>query len=317
MHNTLTRMQNTFGYLTSCAFFLALLVSTVSLLPLPLDFTPTSSQSPSAKLAVRNVQVVRGRPHYYSPKREEYAHIRFDLDADLSGLFNWNTKQVFVYVSAEYPAEGQETSIELGQDGQGGSLPLTANARPGMNKAVIWDAILPAPATPWSFTNLKQRYFPASPKGKKGATDKIKKSTSKSNRDAKTATTTDLTLPGLLTMKNQKPKYQITDPSGVIASRSNATLTLSWNVQPWVGPLLWDRGILEHKNGMEAAQGSWNLPFLKHQWRAGVMPRSANFDFPPIKGTAEKKSEGEQQVVKEKEQEGPKTPKAAGVSGVL
>ena len=24
---------------------------------------------------------VRGRPHYYSPKKEEYAHIRFDLDA--------------------------------------------------------------------------------------------------------------------------------------------------------------------------------------------------------------------------------------------
>lgn len=24
---------------------------------------------------------VKGRPHYYSQKKEEYAHIRFDLDA--------------------------------------------------------------------------------------------------------------------------------------------------------------------------------------------------------------------------------------------
>lgn len=290
MHSTLTRIQNTFGYLTSCAFFLAILISTVSLLPLPLDFTPTfsSSQPPSAKLAVRNVQVVRGRPHYYSPKREEYAHIRFDLDADLSALFNWNTKQVFVYVSAEYPAEKQEPSIELGQDGRGGSLPLTGGGgRPGVNKAVIWDAILPAPATPWSFANVKQRYFPTSSKSK----SKTQKSTPKSSRDAK-ATTTDLTSPGLLTLKNQKPKYQITDPSGVIASRTNATLTLSWNVQPWVGPLLWDRGMLEHKNGVEAAQGSWNLPFLKHQWRGAVLPRSASFDFPPIKGRLRRRRRG-------------------------
>jgi hypothetical protein len=29
---------------------------------------------------------VKGRPHYYSPKKEEYAHIKFDLDAGLSSL---------------------------------------------------------------------------------------------------------------------------------------------------------------------------------------------------------------------------------------
>ncbi len=27
---------------------------------------------------------VKGRPHYYSPKKEEYAHIKFDLDAGRS-----------------------------------------------------------------------------------------------------------------------------------------------------------------------------------------------------------------------------------------
>lgn len=71
---------------------------------------------------------VRGRPHYYSTKKEEYAIIKFSLDADLSSLFTWNTKQVFVYVTAEWP------------DNSAGS---TANAT---NKAVIWDSIITSPS---------------------------------------------------------------------------------------------------------------------------------------------------------------------------
>ncbi len=279
-------------------------------MPLPLPATALSSSSttnagPTASISVRNIQVVRGRPHYYSSKREEYAHIRFDLDADLSGLFNWNTKQVFVYVNAEYPAgpAGEITGSQEQEqeDGRDGSLPQGAR-RAGMNKAVIWDMIIMAPASEWSFANVWQRYFPAK-KGGKAA----KKSTASK---AKT-TTKDIVKPGLLMLKNQKPKYQITDPSGVISSRPNATLTVSWNVQPWVGPLLWDRGMLEGKNGGPGAtEGSWNLPFLRYQWPGGMLPRSERFSFPPIKG-AQKTSE----VVKDPE--GPKTPESAEVSGVV
>ena len=305
MHNTLTRIQTAFGYLSSCALFLAFLISALSLLPINPSFSTSSSQPPTASLSVRNIQVVRGRPHYYSPKREEYAHIRFDLDADLSGLFNWNTKQVFVYVSAEYPTQNVTTG--LGQDGEAGSLPIAGGGNLGMNKAVIWDTIISAPATKWSFANVKERYFPA----KKPVT-KSKKSMSKSDREKAKAKTTDITKPGLLTLKNQKPKYQITDPSGVISSRPNATLTLSWNVQPWVGPLLWDRGMLEDKNGPGSAQGSWNLPFLKYRWQGGRLPRSETFDFPPLKG-AQKTSTSE--MVKDRD--GPKTPEPAEVSGVV
>lgn len=296
MHNTLTRLQNTFGYFTSCAFFLAFLISAISFLPI--NPTPTPETSPSATLSVRNVQVVRGRPHYYSSKREEYAHIRFDLDADLSALFNWNTKQVFVYVSAEYGAEEPQG---LGPDGRAGSLPRRSA---GMNKAVIWDTIIPAPATPWSLANVRERYFPAA--AKKPTSKKTSPTSSKGGDKAKT---TAITKPGRLTLNNQKPKYQITHPSGVISSRPNATLTLSWNVQPWVGPLLWDHGMLEDKNG-GSAEGSWNLPFLKHRWRSGAVPRSETFNFPPLKG-AQKTSE----VVQD--QDGPRTPQPAQVSGVV
>lgn len=68
---------------------------------------------------------VKGRPHYYSSKKEEYAIIKFSLDADLSSLFTWNTKQIFVYVTAEWP------------DVQGGNA---------TNSAVIWDSIITNPS---------------------------------------------------------------------------------------------------------------------------------------------------------------------------
>jgi hypothetical protein len=72
MHSALVRLQNVFGFFTTVAFSVAIVIALSSFV------TP---QSPNASIEVRNVQVVKGRPHYYSAKREEYAHIRFDLDA--------------------------------------------------------------------------------------------------------------------------------------------------------------------------------------------------------------------------------------------
>ncbi|OAP61666.1 hypothetical protein AYL99_03869 [Fonsecaea erecta] len=254
MHSALNRLQSTFGYFTSCAFTIACIIAVLSIIPLP---TPTGS--PSASISVRNVQVVKGRPHYYSPKREEYAQIRFDLEADLSSLFTWNTKQLFVYVTANYP--GGKTGKE------------------GTSEAVIWDTIIPATSTPWSWQNLKQTYFPE------------KKSTSKSKKTSNTKPKTkDLVKPGVISLKNQKPKYQITDPSGVISERGNATLQVSWNVQPWVGALVWDKGYLGDRIG---------------KWAPGNGGKSEVFEFPPLKGT-------KTDVVKDTE--GPKTPKAGSAS---
>ncbi|CZS94180.1 related to SPC3-signal peptidase subunit [Rhynchosporium agropyri] len=117
MHSTVVRAQNVFGFFTTVAFAVAALVAFSDI------FAP---RTPSASLLiVKDVQVVKGRPHYYSPKKEEYAVIRFSLTADLSSLFNWNTKQVFVYVSASWP---NATSTEL------------------VNEAVIWDTIITNPS---------------------------------------------------------------------------------------------------------------------------------------------------------------------------
>jgi signal peptidase complex subunit 3 len=50
----------------------------------------------------------------------------------------------------------------------------------------------------------------------------------------------DLLYPrGELHLRNQRPKYQITDISGKLQNRTDVVLELGWNVQPWVGALTW------------------------------------------------------------------------------
>jgi hypothetical protein len=88
---------------------------------LPILFCLLPDNPPAPDLLVTKISV-RGRPHYYSNKREEYAHIKFSLSADFSSLFTWNTKQLFVYVSATWPSTNTT------------------------NEAVIWDTIITSPS---------------------------------------------------------------------------------------------------------------------------------------------------------------------------
>ena len=80
MHSTLVRLQNVFGFFTTVAFVVAGF-AVASVIALSSFISP---QNPSASISLQNVQLVMGRPHYYSPKREEYAHIKFDLNAGTS-----------------------------------------------------------------------------------------------------------------------------------------------------------------------------------------------------------------------------------------
>lgn len=75
MHSALVRLQNVFGFFTTVAFTVAAVIALSSFV---------SPQNPTASIQLRNVQVVKGRPHYYSYKKEEYAHIKFDLDTGSS-----------------------------------------------------------------------------------------------------------------------------------------------------------------------------------------------------------------------------------------
>lgn len=101
-------------------------------------------------------------------KPKENSKIVFDLETDLSPLFNWNTKQIFVYLTAEYPGKSDGSS----------------------NKVTYWDRII----------------------------------TSKDN--------------ATLSLQNQRSKYSVWDVEKSFCQR-NATVRLEWNIQPYVGPLIY------------------------------------------------------------------------------
>ncbi|KAI9697508.1 MAG: hypothetical protein M1820_007774 [Bogoriella megaspora] len=234
MHTTLNRLQNVFGFFTTVACCVAALIA-ISVVVAP--------QAPSASLKLNDVQVVKGRPHYYSTKKEEYAHIKFELDADLSSLFHWNTKQVFLYITATYPSK----------------IPSEPPSQ-----AVIWDAILPSKSEPW---HHNQYIHPPSSSGAGKSQSKLKsKGKSLKSKQSSSSSADDFN-PGIVRLSSQRPKYQITDPSGLIASRSNATLELHWNIQPWVGALVWTN------------RNTFGV------WKGLQGGRSETFDFPALKGS--------------------------------
>lgn len=105
-------------------------------------------------------------------------------------------------------------------------------------------------------------------------------------------------MPGLLRLEGQRPKYQITDPSGRLAERSNVTLELNWNIQPWVGALTWFSAGSESAMVNGGANGrtpkNWErsilglLPYIGtwSRLQAGGA-RTADFDLPGLKDKAE------------------------------
>lgn len=70
-------------------------------------------------------------------KPKENNKITFDLQSDLTDLFNWNTKQVFVYLTAEYPGKTEGSS----------------------NRVVYWDKIITSKENAnLSLTSEKAKY---------------------------------------------------------------------------------------------------------------------------------------------------------------
>jgi signal peptidase complex subunit 3 len=112
------------------------------------------------------------------------------------------------------------------------------------NTAVIWDQIITAPSS-----DHLSNFGPATKK-------KLIKSAAGKPIDPSR---------GLLKLKNQKAKYQITHPSGKIAGTKDVKLQVHYNVQPWVGLLTWDQGrdIGKWKAFKGGISESFMLPELK------------------------------------------------------
>lgn len=254
MHNTYTRISNVFSFFTTVVTVIACAIAFIHLLTTRApDIKPNS-------LKLHNVQIVKDRPYYFSRKREEFAHIKFDLNigtqldtfstiaaaasslwrigeglqtplipppqTDLSHLFTWNTKQIFLYITATYPSSSSSPTSPPSQ-------------------SILWDAILPHPNSPAHHNHyiylpdgVNSDYSRQGSRSDTKAGLKSKRGTSR-DRTKDIKKTQDPQVPGLLRLQGQRPKYQITDPSGRLAERSNVTLELNWNIQPWVGTLTW------------------------------------------------------------------------------
>ncbi|SCU79164.1 LAME_0A07514g1_1 [Lachancea meyersii CBS 8951] len=104
-------------------------------------------------------------------KPKENIRLSFDLDADLTPLFNWNTKQIFAFVTATY-------------DGK---------LKNGVKSEVtFWDTII---------------------------TDKAE---------------------AHITLENLKSKYSVWDLEEKLSER-DLTFHLHWNIQPWIGTLIYGK----------------------------------------------------------------------------
>lgn len=153
---------------------------------------------------------------------------------------------------------------------------------PPASESVIWDTIIQAPESPYSVDSLLEQFstFFALPSNKvktrrsapvnQPSKRKKKGTTGTASQNQQSTSASDV---GVLRLRNQRGKYQIGDVTGKLAERGNVTLSVGWNVQPWVGALWW------------APSTGSALPHT-----GGTVQTSRMFEFPALKGSQKSKS---------------------------
>ncbi|XP_065339484.1 signal peptidase complex subunit 3 [Cloeon dipterum] len=128
MHTVLTRGNAILAYtlsvlagLTFCCFLSTLFVE-----------YRTEAHMNTVKVVVKNV------PDYSASREEnDLGFLTFDLQTDLTHLFNWNVKQLFLYLTAEY-----KTSNNV------------------LNQVVLWDKIIQRGENAiLDFKNVNTKYY--------------------------------------------------------------------------------------------------------------------------------------------------------------
>ncbi|CEJ05007.1 hypothetical protein RMCBS344292_18955 [Rhizopus microsporus] len=105
MYNLQQRFNNLFSFAVSV---LSAVLGIVALISYIQGYPPIQG---ALKVDASNIKVVARR---FGPenqdyrKKSEFARLSFDIDADFSKLFNWNTKQIFVTVVADYETDKYE-----------------------------------------------------------------------------------------------------------------------------------------------------------------------------------------------------------------
>ncbi|KAF7993744.1 hypothetical protein HCN44_010339 [Aphidius gifuensis] len=128
MHTVLTRGNAILAYTVSVAGFLTFFCFLTTVF---LDYG-TNTTLNTVKVVVKNV------PDYSaSREKNDLGFLTFDLQTDLTPLFNWNVKQLFLYLTAEYKTSYNE-----------------------INQVVLWDKIvLRGDNAVLDFKNMNTKYY--------------------------------------------------------------------------------------------------------------------------------------------------------------
>ncbi|KAG1812225.1 signal peptidase 22 kDa subunit [Suillus subaureus] len=110
MHSIYARVNSVSAFWSTCVMVLLGAVALSSFL---------FNADPKGNLDIVSLKVFHSKTRRYPFKNEEIGFVKFNLSADLTPLFNWNTKQLFVYLEAEY-----------------------TNAQGVNNTVVVWDRIV-------------------------------------------------------------------------------------------------------------------------------------------------------------------------------
>ncbi|KAJ1947622.1 Signal peptidase complex subunit [Linderina pennispora] len=113
MYNIFQRLSSITSFAMSTLMVLAVLISLT---------TPFIPSSPTHSVTLHSVQNAKGRvvdQFDRTARKSEFARLTFDLDADLSSMFNWNTKLLFAYITADFESAEYST-----------------------NRVVVWDRII-------------------------------------------------------------------------------------------------------------------------------------------------------------------------------
>ncbi|AQZ15225.1 SPC3 (YLR066W) [Zygosaccharomyces parabailii] len=102
--------------LSNQAITFGLIISAFVILTSYLQLDQQDAFLTPATFEISNATVSTRTSRYYGSvngKPKENAKLSFDLDTDLSPLFTWNTKQVFVYLTAAY--NGSKNPLQRSQ----------------------------------------------------------------------------------------------------------------------------------------------------------------------------------------------------------
>jgi signal peptidase complex subunit 3 len=93
MHTLVSRVNNASAFLSSCMMALLAAIAISS-------FFLGANSSGQLEVAPVKVFAAKARRHYSG--KQDAAFVNFNVTADLSPLFHWNTKQLFIYLEGEY-----------------------------------------------------------------------------------------------------------------------------------------------------------------------------------------------------------------------